>query len=352
MRYMYPIMGIYTAYPKINIDNRCSKILYGQLHNENLHHILRVGRYRTTTCEMSGSDTVNCRGRVNIQDYMPSNFYLSFGFDCRWPRIYSLQGLRYNISFSNKSNKTSDCIDYSKIPLNGTCSKFYKETSLPNLLGDETMDHYENYFKQCTFSQAHVFVDGTCYKHIWEVVCHILLPKCGSVTKQVMRPCREMCQDILEGCWKKVKDLLARMGSEFREKHGSWCVDFIPSVDKLKLDDCDYLPSVHGSIPCFYKPVTCNSPPDVTNGTRILNTTQKDVYQLHDVVQYACVNDTFEMIRNSSSPVCTVDSGPNLHPNALIKEIISSYMIFILCFLFRSTTDSVTHHNYHIQSKF
>ena len=157
MHYKYPIMGIYTAYPEINIDNRCSKILYGQLHNEKLHHILRVGRYRTTTCEMSGSDTVNCRGRVNIQDYMPSNFYLSFGFDCRWPRIYSLQGLRYNISFSNKSNETSECLDYSVIPWNGTCSRFYKETSLPNLLGDETMDHYENYFKQSTFFQALVF---------------------------------------------------------------------------------------------------------------------------------------------------------------------------------------------------
>ena len=128
-------MGIYTAYPKINTDNRCSKILYGQLRNENLHPILRVGRYRTTTCELSGPDTVNCRGRVTVQDYIPRNFYLTFGFDCKWSRIYSLQGLRYNISFSNKSNKTTDCIDYSKIPGSETCSKFYKGTSLPNLGG-------------------------------------------------------------------------------------------------------------------------------------------------------------------------------------------------------------------------
>ena len=132
MHYKYPTMGIYTVYPKINIDNRCSKILYGQLRNENLHPILRVGHYRTI-CKLSGSDTVNCRGRVTVQDYIPSNFYLTFGFDCEGPHIYSLQGLRYNISFSNKSNKTSDCLDYSVIPWNGTCSKFYKETSLPNL---------------------------------------------------------------------------------------------------------------------------------------------------------------------------------------------------------------------------
>ena len=199
MHYNYPIMGIYTTYPIIKVDNRCSKILYGQLRNENLHPILRVGRYRTTTCELSGADVVDCSGRVTVQDYIPRSFHLTFGFDSKWLHIYSLKGLRYNISFTNKSNKTSDCLDYSVIPWNETCSRFYKETSLPNLIGDEGLDHYEDYFKQSTFFQALIFVDGTCYKHIWEVVCHILLPKCDSVNKQVMHPCREMCQDFLEG---------------------------------------------------------------------------------------------------------------------------------------------------------
>ena len=175
-------MGIYTAYPKINIDNHCSKILYGPLSNENLHPILRFGHYRTITCELSGSNTVNCRGRVTVQDYIPRNFYVTFGFDCKGPRIYSLKGLRYNITFSNKSNKTSDCLDYSVIPKNGFCSRFYKETSLPNLVEDETMDHYEEYFKHSTFFQALAFVDGSCYQHIWEAVCHILLPKSDPVT--------------------------------------------------------------------------------------------------------------------------------------------------------------------------
>ena len=49
----YPLMGIYTTYPEINIAKQCSYIRYGQLRNENLHPYLRVGRYRTTTCEMS-----------------------------------------------------------------------------------------------------------------------------------------------------------------------------------------------------------------------------------------------------------------------------------------------------------
>ena len=62
--------------------------------------------------------------------------------------------------------------------------------------------------------------------------------------------------------------------------------------------DCDYLPSLHDNISCFYKPITCDSPPDVANNTKILNS--KDVYQLHGVVQYACVNDTFKMKGNKS----------------------------------------------------
>ena len=55
-RYKYPLMGIYTEYPKINIEKRCSRVRYGQLRNENLHPYLRVGKYRTTTCRLSGAN--------------------------------------------------------------------------------------------------------------------------------------------------------------------------------------------------------------------------------------------------------------------------------------------------------
>ena len=300
MDYKYPIMGIYTTYPLINIDNRCSKIHYAQLHNENLHPILRVGRYRTTTCELSGSDTVNCRGRVTVQDYIPRNFHLTFGFHCDWPRIYSLNGLRYNISFFNQSNRTSGCTDYSVIRRSRACSRFYKETSVPNLIGEEDLGNYEDYFAQSTFFEALVFLDETCYQHLWKIACYVLLPKCDVLTQQVKHPCGEMCQDVLEGCWQKLWALLARMSSEFRYNNN---FIFFPSIDKLKFINCDYLPFLHGSVPCFYKNVTCDSPPDVTNGTRIINATEKNVYELYDVVQYACVNETFTM-KGKSTITC------------------------------------------------
>ena len=105
----WPLMGIYTEYPIINIENRCSKIIYGQLHNENLHPFLRVGQYRTTKCELSGSVTVNCRGKVTVQDFIPRSFSVSFGFECHSFYMNSLKGFRYNITFSNQNNKTNTC---------------------------------------------------------------------------------------------------------------------------------------------------------------------------------------------------------------------------------------------------
>ena len=134
----YPLMGIYTGYPKINIEKRCSFIRYGQQRNENLHPHLRVGRrYRGTTCEIFGAHTVNCRGRINIQDYIPRNFYLSFGFHCDWLPGNSLKGLKYNISFSKQNNGTKNCTCYKSLKIHGKCNVFYNETSLPNLLGNE-----------------------------------------------------------------------------------------------------------------------------------------------------------------------------------------------------------------------
>ena len=123
MRFRYPLMGIFTAYPKVNIEKRFSYIRYGQLRNENLHPHLRFDRpYRTTACRLSGADTVNCSGRVDIQDYMPRDFYLTFGFYCTWPRINSLQGLTYKISFLMQSNGTSGCVKYeSQLHSNEVC---------------------------------------------------------------------------------------------------------------------------------------------------------------------------------------------------------------------------------------
>ena len=288
----WPLMGIYTAYPKINIENRCSKIIYGQLHNENLHPFLRIPEYRTTTCEMSGGDTVNCRGRVTVQDFIPRNFSLSFGFECD-SSMNSLKGLKYNITFSNQSNKTNVCkdhIDHVNQRGQGVCGGFYRQMSLPNLVGDGQLDKIRNYLMVVEAYEMTMLSYEKCHQHLVEILCHLMLPECDPFTQQVIHPCRETCWALLDACWQTWLSIEAII---LRQKFGR-------KMDDVSGVDCDYLPSLYGDIPCFYKPVTCDSPPYVTNSTVMVNATQKDVYQLHDVVQYACVNDTFAMTGTDS----------------------------------------------------
>ena len=324
MRDKYPVMGIDTVYPKVNIEKQCSYNEFGQLRNENLYPYLRLTGYRTTTCEMLTDHTVKCNGRISVQDYIPRSFYLTFGFDCYLPPIYLLNGLAYNISFSKQSNGTNTCTDYSKFPSTDACSKFYNETSVPNLIGDEHVEPSVGYLKNFKALDALIFQDGTCYQHLSEVTCYIILPKCDPVTQQVTHLCREMCWDSVNGCWSKWMHVLNRMGSE---------------LNMSKALNCDYLPSFYGSIPCFYKPVTCDSPPDVPNSTVMVNGTQKDVYYLHDVVQYACVNEAFDM-RGKGSITCLYSGEWSHPPPRCIHHTINSLhpLLVVLPILIMSLT--------------
>ena len=292
-RFTYPLMGIYTQYPKINIEKRCSYIRYGQFRNENLHPHLRFSRpYRTTTCHLSGSDTVNCRGRAEVQDYIPRNFYLTFGSYCKWSRINSLQGLTYEISLTKQSNSTSRCMEYdSHLNRDDVCIGFYRQTSLPNLIGSERLKDVQDSLYVIQTYQLISFSNERCHQHLMEILCHLMLPECNPITQQVIHLCRETCLALSEACLHKWYSLSIDLGLIKDEKYrGNWS----------RLMNCDYLPSFYSSIPCFYKPVMCDSPPYVSFGVRTLNTTHKDVYQLHDVVQYTCLNESFQMIGTNS----------------------------------------------------
>ena len=250
-----------------------------------------------------------------------------------------LQGLTYSISFTEQNSDFGSCTYYSGIPHSGTCNKFYNETSVPNLVGHEKLHEIMKHFKQKRALDVVAFADGICYQHFWELACYVLLPKCDPVTQQVTHPCREMCWDFINGCWPKLKISFARMGSK-RRHHNKAYFEYVSLMNISEHFDCDYLPSLHGSIPCFYKPVTCDSSPDVTNGTRILNITKKDVYQLHDVVQYTCVNDKFEMIGNTSitclyngewsHPPPRCSRGNHLHPLALVLPVMLIPLVVLL----------------------
>ena len=337
--YKYPLMGIYTEYPTINIEQRCSYVTYGQLRNENLHPYLREGQYRTTRCTSSGSDNVNCRGEVTIQDYIPRNFFLTFGFRCNVLHGSSLKDLTYTISFTEQSNKTNSCIKYSEKFHTNACNMFYHETSMPNLIGDESLDQISEYFDVYKAYETGAIFEGRCYQHIEEIACHVIFPKCNAATKEVIHPCREMCWDFKDACLAKWFLLIKKAVSKY-----GWPKHILNGFSRST--DCDYLPSLHGSVPCFYKPVTCDSPPDISNDAIILNSTQEKIYHIHDVVHYACINDGFQIRGNDSitclysgewsqpSHRCTNQGNTSINPLSIVLPIlIIPFLVLLIMFI-------------------
>ena len=257
---------------------------------------------------------------------VPRQFYLTFGFHCDWLPGNSLKGLMYNISFSKQKNETNNCTGYKSLKINGKCEIFYDAASLPNLVGNEEVKQIMDIDHGFLMWEPFLFKGGTCHKHLWEFICHIILPKCDSVSRQVVHPCREMCWDVANGCKERIGHLVDIVSTHHD----------ISSFN-TEVFNCDYLPSHHGTIPCFYKKVTCDSPPDVTNGTKILNATQKDVYQLHDVVHYVCINETLKMVGDESVSCLYSGEWSSIPPTCGVeKEVRNSVLnpLFILLPIF------------------
>ena len=76
-----------------------------------------------------------------------------------------------------------------------------------------------------------------------------------------------MCHDLRTACSK----ISLPGGINITEKFpGLFSEDNVFVMDTSYIEfDCDYLPSLRGDIPCFYKPVTCKSPPSVQNAAMI-----------------------------------------------------------------------------------
>ena len=72
--------------------------------------------------------------------------------------------------------------------------------------------------------------------------------------------------------------------------------------------------------------MTCSSRPDVINNAVILNATRKDLFQLHDLVQYACVNETLKMVGNGSVSCLISGEWSTLPKCEAVKEVKNSGM--------------------------
>ena len=94
------------------------------------------------------------------------------------------------------------------------------------------------------------------------------------------------------------------------------------------LVDYNYLPSVHDQF-LFYKPVTCDPPPNATNA-RIINGSEHDGNYLAKVhVEYECVDETFQ-IEGNSTVTCLYSGLWSETPNAplflIVHPLIHCYL--------------------------
>ena len=345
----YPRLDIYTTRDDKNLVTNCANDNYGQLRNEDLHEPLKLRREQKP-CRKSVTypDWIYCHGTVKIQDYMPRLYGFSFGYSCSLQTTYTLKGLMYNISIDGQRNK-SDCVKISSHRDGINCSEFYPLASFPNFIGDPIDNGARAWFNNFEILEAMLMSVSKynvleCYAHLKELVCYIMFPKCDSVAKQVVHPCEETCEEMRYACKDIVLSLLHNITS-FKYVDGiNW--KYILNTDPSLWWNCSYLPSAGGSIPCFYKPVTCSSPPRILNtfGNGRLNSTTTS-HSAMSTLEFTCENATFQMEGNktitclysgkwSELPRCS-NTNKGTNPLMIVVPILLFPMIIFLSIVLR-----------------
>ena len=344
------LLDIYTTEYDKNLKINCSNDPFGQLRNENLRTPLRLRHkpYRYTDCKLDDEDPdmLHCEGNTTIQDYIPRHYGFSFGYDCDISAKPSLVGLSYNFTISGQSNRTQCLPIPHHLPRNmKNCVVFYNQISLPNLIGNPdiksvqvAMSRFEIHLLDGIISDvSSLLPTGGCYKHMKEVFCRISIPQCDQIRNQVIHICKETCFILLNSCVKLWKPFLSHyLKSAKFEK-------FRKYGNISDLLNCNYLPSVNDPIPCYYKPVTCDPPANVTNARIIYNSEFNGTFLAMSQVEYECVDETFQMEGNQSvtcmysgkwyeTPKCLKrEKRSHLNPLSIVLPIlVLPLLIFIL----------------------
>ena len=299
----YPKLDIYTTKSDANLERNCSVDEFGQLRNENLHTPLRPRDrlYRFTNCTKEIRGIVHCRGETKIQDYIPRNYGFSFGFRCEEIKR-SLKGLQYNMTIHSQTNETQ-CQSMAAVELRTEMSaKRYWHMSLPNLVGSPNL----NYLKENVLSTAvyvELFVEMSplifnklekCYPYFYESLCYVVFPECDPETKRIIHPCKEMCEELREGCTESATVALEILAAGKQIMY-NWSLALERGLSTWF--DCDYLPSENGTIPCIYKPVTCKPPPNIMNA---VISGRNETYEALSAVNYSCESNKFRMEGNNT----------------------------------------------------
>ena len=281
-------VNIYTEKENINQQKQCVELRYGQFLNDKLSKRLS-GRNR---CKRIQGVTY-CEDKVKVQDYIPRNYYISFGYNCGSNK--SLKGLIYRVNIYGQTNKTK-C---SAIKSNLICSKFYSAMSWPNIVGSSDFTYSVNFFPTHYYLFSNLF-DELCYQHVEKVLCYLIFPKCVD-GYQMITVCRETCKVVIEACLDDLLFILRNVTIyEYDLKKKKERLESL-TLNSAK-EFCNYLPSVNSTVPCFYEPVTCGSPPKVKNAAMENRINISKTHLLNSQVTYLCKNET--QIRGNNTITC------------------------------------------------
>ena len=355
----FPVFDIYTEDGHENLKSHCSHNVFGQLRNHNLNFGLRLRKSPFVTCkrDAENGETFNCHSKTIVQDFIPRNYGFSIGCRCGRPaQVAPVQGLAYNISIYDQSNKT-ECRSRS-IPIHRSimeqnhftkyCANLYSLMSLPNLIGDQ------NWKQSLRWTEAFLLIESVsfgllakdlkkCYKYFSEFMCHVVVPKCDPDTEQVIHPCKETCYEIGEACFKNILLILRQLNTSNEALLMNWTRIGSSSRELL---NCDYLPSNGGPIPCFHKQVTCQSPPNVSN-TKV--SLANSTYTAKSEVKYMCQSGIFQMEGNNTS-TCLYSGQwselPKCNPRKMTSDIhpfVIVLPLFIIPFIIVMATVTISY---------
>ena len=318
-------MELYTRDDHLNMQNNCSLVHFEQLLNDKLYVAAFDNVLEESPCRINTDHRI-CEGTKRIQDYIPRHYYFSFGIDC--DHNGSLQGLSYNISILEQSNDTK-C---SPMHRESMCMEYYSYTSMPNLIGTDNIKdakaHMDTGMGYISFIENN-FGRKPCYQHYQEVICYLLLPECDTSVNSTMLipPCKEACSEMFTACHEDMAfafDILSQ-----RDSHLSR-VKTMLNMHAQKLSElvgCNYLPSVEESIPCFYKPVFCDNPKNITNAVIMNYNRSKIGFNLPSEIEYSCVNNT--QMKGKNKRTCLYSGEWSEGPQCVNKSTSSPLKIVL-----------------------
>ena len=289
-------MELYTRDDHANKQNNCSLVHYEQLLNDKLYVAAFDDLSEESPCKIDlNFDHRLCEGTKRIQDYIPRHYYFSFGIDC--DGYGSLQGLSYNMSILEQSNHT-ECL---LMPLEPECRKYYSYTATPNLIGGDNIV-WATKQVETGMKYLDLIANGSgrkpCYQHYQELFCYTVLPKCDINSTILIPPCKEACLEFTMACFEELIIYLDVLSARYTDA-SYWKNRLLKHTgNPSELFGCNYLPSEDEHIPCFYKPISCDNPTNITNAV-IKNQGRKgNGFNLSAEVEYSCVGNTLMKGKN------------------------------------------------------